>query len=187
MDEAKIIEKVRASMSEKRFRHTEGCVKMAEALAGRYGEDVSLARRAAYLHDITKEMPYLKQLQMADEFGIILTDTQKSEKIIHAFTGAIIAEHEFGEDDAVCGAIRWHTTAHAGMTGLEKIIWISDLAEENRTFPGVEKIRELAYENINDALICGFDMTLSHLIERGSVIDVNMVQARNFEIKAKKG
>ncbi len=186
MDEAKIIEKVRASMSEKRFRHTEGCVKMAEALARHYGEDVSLARRAAYLHDITKEMPYLKQLKLTDEFGIILTDIQKSEKIIHAFTGAIIAEHEFGQDDAVCGAIRWHTTARACMTGLEKIIWISDLAEENRTFPGVEKIRELAFENINDALICGFDTTLAHLIEIGSEIDINMVKARNFEISARR-
>lgn len=187
MDEAKIIEEVRASMSEKRFRHTEGCVKMAEALARKYGEDVSLARRAAYLHDITKEMPHQRQLKMADEFGIILTDIQKSEKIIHAFTGAIVAEHEFGEGDAVCGAVRWHTTAREGMTGLEKIIWISDLTEENRTFPGVEKIRKLAFENIDDALICGFDATLSHLIETGSEVDINMVQARNFEIKAKKG
>ena len=187
MDEAKIIEKVRASMSEKRFRHTEGCVKMAEALAEKYGENVSLARRAAYLHDITKEIPYDKQLKMADEFGIILTDVQKSEKIIHAFTGALVADHEFGEDDAVCGAVRWHTTAREGMTALEKIIWISDLAEENRVFPGVEKIRKLAFENIDDALICGFNMTLLHLVERGSEIDINMVQARNYEIKAKKG
>lgn len=174
-------------MSEKRFRHTEGCVKMAEALARHWGEDVALARRAAFLHDIAKEMPYEKQLKMADEFGIILTDTQRSEKIIHAFSGAIIAQYEFCEPDEVCGAVRWHTTAHEGMTGLEKIIWISDLAEETRTFPGVEKIRKLAFEDIRDALICGFDMTLSRLIEQGSVIDVNMVQARNFEIKAKKG
>lgn len=187
MDEVKIIEKVRAAMSEKRFRHTEGCVKMAEALAQKYGEDIALARRAAYLHDITKEMPYDKQLKMADEFGIILNDIQKSEKIIHAFTAAELAKQEFGECDAVCGAIRWHTTAREGMTGLEKIIWISDLAEENRTFPGVEKIRKLAFENLSDALICGFDITLSHLIELGSEIDINMVQARNFEIKAKKG
>ena len=160
---------------------------MAEALAKRYGEDVALARRAAYLHDIAKEMPYDKQLKMADEFGIILTDTQKNEKVIHAFTGALLAEHEFGEGEEVCGAIRWHTTARENMTGLEKIIWISDLTEETRTFPGVSEIRELAFSDIGDALIRGFDTTLSHLVEIGSEIDINMVLARNFEIKAKKG
>lgn len=186
MDEAKIIEKVRASMSEKRFRHTEGCVKMAEALAKHYGEDALLARRAAYLHDIAKEMPYEEQLKLIDEFGIILTDIQKSEKIIHAFTGAIIAGHEFGECEEVCGAIRWHTTAREGMTGLEKIIWISDLAEETRTFPGVSEIRELAFRDMGDALVRGFDTTLSHLIKLGNEIDVNMLKARNFEISAKR-
>ena len=176
---------VKASMSEKRFKHTEGCVSMAERLAVHWGADVSLARRAAWLHDITKEMPYEEQLQLIDEHGIILTGTQRSKKIIHAFSGSVLAWRKFDEPEEVCGAIRWHTTARRGMTLLEKIIWLADLTEEGRDFSGVSKIRALAFESLADALIMGFDTTLSVLISRGSEIDANMIEARNFEIAGK--
>ena len=182
LTEKEISERVKSVMSEKRFRHTEGCVDMAERLAVRWGADKSMARRAAYLNDIAKEMSYDKQLQLVDEHGIILNRVQRSEKIIHAFSGAIIAWREFGEPEEVCGAIRWHTTAKSGMTLLEKIIWLADLTEEGRDFDGVSEIRKLAFEDLSRALILGFDTTLRVLISRGSEIDSNMIKARNFEI-----
>ena len=141
MTENEIRSYVKSVMSEKRFLHTEGCVTMAERLAERWGADLSFARRAAYLHDIAKEMPYDAQLQLIDEHGIILSSIQRSEKIIHAFSGAVIAWRKFNEPEEVCGAIRWHTTAKRNMTLLEKIIWLADLTEEGRTFDGVSKIR----------------------------------------------
>lgn len=171
-------------MSDKRYRHTLGCVDMAERLAKKWGADIALARRAALLHDIAKEMPYEKQLSLVDEHGIILNRVQRSEKIIHAFSGAIIAWREFDEPEEVCGAIRWHTTAKSGMTLLEKIIWLADLTEEGRSFDGVCEIRKLAFEDLSRALISGFDTTLRVLISRGCEIDSNMVKARNFEIVA---
>lgn len=176
---------VKSAMSEKRFVHTEGCVKMAERLAERWGADVALARRAAYLHDVAKEMPYEKQLQLVDEHGIILSRVQRSKKIIHAFSGAIIAWRRFGESEEVCGAVRWHTTAKRGMSLLEKIIWLADLTEEGRTFEGVSDIRSLAFEDLSRALVLGFDTTLRVLISRGSEIDTNMIEARNFEIETR--
>ena len=181
-----IIAKVKASMGEKRFVHTEGCVRMAEKLAERWNAPKELAIRAAWLHDIAKEIPYEEQLQTIDKFGIILTGTQKNRKIIHAFTGALIAWQEFEESEEVCGAIRWHTTAHRNMTLLEKIIWLADLTEEGRNFPGVEEIRRLAFEDMEEALILGFDTTLSFLISGGSEIDANMIEARNFEISQRE-
>ena len=182
MTESEIKACARCAMGEKRFLHTERCVDMAERLAKRWGASEELARRAAWLHDITKEVPYEDQLQMIDKFGIILNATQSSEKVIHAFTGAIVAREEFGENEDVCGAIRWHTTAKSGMTLLEKVIWLADLVEEGRSFSGVEEIRRLAFENIGKALILGFDTSLGFLVERGSLIDVSMIEARNFEI-----
>ena len=186
IETALLIERVRASMSEKRFRHTEGCVRMAERLAERWGADVSAASCAAWLHDITKEMPYDEQLALIKRENITLTGLQSSRKIIHAFSGAIVAKRDFGADDDICGAIRWHTTAKPDMTLLEKIVWLSDLTEDGRDFPGVREIRELAFEDIGAALIRGFDTTLGFLTAQGSEIDVNMVLARNFEIAARK-
>ena len=186
LTESEIISKVRAAMSEKRYKHTLGCVDMAGRLAKRYGADVSLARRAAYLHDIAKEMPYDEQLKLIQKFGIILCDTQKSEKIIHAYTGAIIAEVDFGECAEVCEAIRTHTTASADMTLLQKIIWLADLIEDGRDFEGVSEIRRMAFENLSDALIMAYDRTLSFLREKKCEIDKGLIEARNCEIAARK-
>ncbi len=182
MTDSEIKRIIESTLSEKRYRHTLGCAETAQSLAKRWGADENSALRAALLHDITKEEPYESQLKLAHEHGIILSDTQKLPRVIHAFTGAIVAKVRFGEDDKICDAIRWHTTARKDMSLLEKIIWISDLTEPGRDFEGVDEIRKLSFSDLGLALIRGFDTTISHLIKCGRAIDGNMIEARNFEI-----
>ena len=62
-------------------------------------------------------------------------------KLLHAKTGAAIARDVFAVDDAVYRAIYWHTTGHANMTKLEKIIYLADYIEPSRDFPGVDDLR----------------------------------------------
>ena len=38
----------------------------------------------------------------------------------------------------VLNAIHYHTTGRAGMSNLEKIIYVADMIEPGRNFPGVE-------------------------------------------------
>ena len=67
----------------------------------------------------------------------------------HGPVGAMIARKEFGvTDEDMLNAIRFHTTGRAGMSPLEKLIYIADMIEPGRDFPGVETLRELAEENI---------------------------------------
>ncbi len=62
----------------------------------------------------------------------------------HAPVGAIIAASEFNvTDKEVLNAIRYHTTGRAGMSKLEKVIYVADMTEPGRNFPGVENLREL--------------------------------------------
>ena len=53
------------------------------------------------------------------------------------------------------------------MTMLEKIIWLADYIEPTRDFPGVEKIRKLAYEDIDEALAAALGMSLEHIRRDG--------------------
>ena len=54
----------------------------------------------------------------------------------HGPVGAIIARNEFGiEDEDILNAIRFHTTGRAGMSTLEKLIYVSDMIEPGRNFP----------------------------------------------------
>ena len=111
---------------------------------------------------------------MLDEFGY------KYPKTLHALTGSLVAERIFGESEAVVSAICHHTTGKADMSLLEKIIYVADYMEPNRNFPGVEKLRELAFSDITAALKLGLEMTLEHLAELGDEVSPASAQALEF-------
>ena len=147
-----------------RVNHVLGCRQTAVELARRYGADETNAARAALLHDITKALDGPLQLTLCHAYGTMLdTFSANNPKTLHALTGSLVADRIFGENDAVVEAIRWHTTGKQNMNLLEKIIYVADYMEPNRDFPGVETLRQLAYEDIDKALKLGLQMTLDML------------------------
>ena len=154
-----------------RVRHVLGCRDTAVKLAQRWGADVTDAARAGILHDITKAIDGPLQLTLCDAYGRLLDDfSRRYPRTLHALTGSMVAQRIFGEDPAVVSAIESHTTGKADMTLLEKIIYVADYMEPNRDFPGVEKLRELAFSDIDAALRLGLEMTLEHLHEQGAEV-----------------
>ena len=154
-----------------RVAHVLGCRDTAVELAKHWGADVTDAARAGILHDITKAIDGPLQLTLCDAYGKILSDfSRKYPKTLHALTGSLVAERIFGENEAVVSAIEWHTTGRANMTLLEKIIYLADYIEPNRTIPGVEELRQLAFTDIDAALKLGLNMTLAHLNRQGSEV-----------------
>ena len=164
-----------------RVAHVLGCRDTAVAMARHWGVNETDAARAALLHDITKALDGERQLTLAGEYGIILTDFQeKYPKTLHALTGSVVAEQLFGENEAVVQAIRHHTTGKANMNLLEKIIYVADYMEPNRDFPGVEKLRELAFSDLDEALKFGLTMTLNYLNQQGSEVSPESREALNW-------
>ena len=154
-----------------RVAHVLGCRDTAVALAKHWGADVTDAARAGILHDITKAIDGPLQLTLCAAYGKLLDDfSRKYPKTLHALTGSLVAERIFGENKNVVSAIEWHTTGRANMTLLEKIVYIADYIEPNRTIPGVEKLRELAFSDIDAALKLGLEMTLEHLARQGAEV-----------------
>ena len=154
-----------------RVKHVLGCRDTAVELAKHWGADVTDAARAGILHDITKAIDGPLQLTLCDAYGKILSDFSKRyPKTLHALTGSLVAERIFGENEAVVSAIEHHTTGKANMNLLETIIYVADYMEPNRDFPGVEKLRELAYSDIQAALKLGLEMTLEHLNRQGNEV-----------------
>ena len=154
-----------------RVAHVLGCRDTAVELAKHWGADVTDAARAGILHDITKAIDGPLQLTLCDAYGKILSDFSKRyPKTLHALTGSLVAGRIFGENEAVVSAIEHHTTGKADMSLLEKIIYVADYMEPNRNFPGVEKLRELAYTDIDAALKLGLEMTLDHLNRQGNEV-----------------
>ena len=154
-----------------RVAHVLGCRDTAVELAKRWGADETDAARAGILHDITKAIDGPLQLTLCEAYGKILSDfSRRYPKTLHALTGSMVAQRIFGENEAVVSAIEHHTTGKADMSLLEKIIYVADYMEPNRNFPGVEKLRQLAFSDIDAALKLGLEMTLEHLKRQGAEV-----------------
>ncbi len=151
----------------KRIPHIRGTETAAVALAGRWGADVEKARRAAILHDCTKYLLAEEQLALCAFWGEELDELERSAvKLLHAKTGAWTARETFGADDEIFDAIYWHTTGKAGMSLLEKVVYLADYIEPTRDFPGVEELRGLAGKSLDAAMILGFEMSIRETRER---------------------
>ena len=164
-----------------RVAHVLGCRDTAVKMAQHWGADVTDAARAGILHDITKVLDGPLQLTLCRAYGKILSDfSRKYPKTLHALTGSLVAEKIFGENEAVVTAICHHTTGRANMGLLEKIIYVADYMEPCRDFPGVEKLRQLAYSDIDAALKLGLEMTLEHLARQGNEVSAESREALAF-------
>jgi nicotinate-nucleotide adenylyltransferase len=158
-------------LKNKRIPHVLGTEQEAIRLAERYGADVQKARTAALLHDCTKKLETEDQLALCRKYQVQLDELeQRALKLMHAKTGAAIARAEFGVDDEIYNAILWHTTGHAHMTLLEKIMYLADYIEPTRDFPGVDKLRKVCYDSLDAGLKLGLSMTVEEMRERGNPV-----------------
>ena len=168
-------------LKHKRIPHVLGTEQEAIRLAERYGADVEKARVAALLHDCTKKLDMPTQLALCGQYGIALDELeQKALKLLHSKTGAAIARDVFGVDDEIYSAIWYHTTGHADMTKLEKIIYLADYIEPSRDFPGVDTLRKVCYEDLDKGLLLGLEMTIEEMTAMGNPVHRATVEARDW-------
>ena len=164
---------------QKRVPHIRGTEEEAMRLAKHWGADVTVAQRAAILHDCTKYLELEPHLELCRKYGVELDELeQRAVKLLHSKTGACIAKYIFGEPDEVYDAIFWHTTGKANMTLMEKILYMADYIEPNRDFEGVEEMRHLAYTDLDKAMLTGIEMTIEDMKERGNPIHHNTQEAQ---------
>ena len=169
------------ALSEYRRVHSLNVSKEAVRFAEKYGADVEKARLAGLLHDVTKETDGDKQLQIIEKGGIILSETEKrSPKLWHAISGACYVRDVLGIDDPdIFNAIRFHTTARAGMSVLEKVVFLADFTSAERDYPDIDIIREHAENSLEEGMLYGLKFTLSRLIGRGNLVSPDALAAYN--------
>ena len=111
------------------------------------------AEQAALFHDIAKFMDKSELHQILEHEKEDSRLFSFHHELWHAPVGAIIARDEFGITDAdILNAIRYHTTGRAEMSALEKLIYIADMIEPGRSFPGVEDFKRKSEENLDTAM-----------------------------------
>jgi predicted HD superfamily hydrolase involved in NAD metabolism len=167
MDRNEALEIVREQLTEKRYSHTLGVVDTAVQLARKYNIDEKKAELAAIFHDYAKFRP-------KEELRNIILQEQLEEELLHhhhelwhAPVGAILVKREAGiHDNEILQAIRYHTTGHPQMTTLDKVVFLADYIEPGRSFPGVNEVRELAKQSLNEAVLQALKNTIRFLIDK---------------------
>lgn len=176
-------------LTAKRFRHTLNVVEAAEQLSRTFECDPEQARLAALLHDCAKNLSDQQLLGYAKEHQLKIDRvSQHDPQLLHGPVGGILARERYGVfDAAIQEAICYHTTGCKKMTTLDKIIYLADYIEKDRSFPGVDAIREVAEADLDQAVIMALTNSICHVAQTGALIHKRTIDARNdLIIKTRK-
>jgi len=182
--EEQYIELLKGRLSSKRFRHSLAVAEQAVHLAGIYGADPDKARVAGLLHDIMKETSREEQLQILGDFGIILDKVvMAAPKCWHGVTGSVFLRGVLMiEDEDILNAVRYHTTARAGMSPLEITLFLADFTSADRDYEDVDVLRQLAEAGYHEAMVYALSFTIRDLMEKRRMVHPDTLDAYNSVI-----
>lgn len=164
----KIKRDLKGKLSEYRYNYSLNVASVSRDLAEIYNVDLNKAYVAGLLHDIAKEFSeeenryYLKQYHLP---RVLLN--AKYKKILHSYIGSCYVKDVYNMDEDVVNAIKYHTTASPKMDMLAKIVFVADKIDPNKTYPGIEEERRLAYINIDAALKLCLENNINKLKSNG--------------------
>ncbi len=158
-----------ALQTEKRRAHTLRVASLAAARAYSLQIPERQAIAAALFHDCAKNLPndspYLQGFVLPDEWGAV------PSSVFHQFSGAFVAEKFFGvSDEDILNAVRYHTSGRTRMSNLEKLIFLADCLEEGRSYEGIEKLRALFWQDLDECMKETLKRTLAFLEEKGGEV-----------------
>ncbi|MBE6763453.1 MAG: nicotinate (nicotinamide) nucleotide adenylyltransferase [Ruminococcaceae bacterium] len=172
---------IRARLTPARYEHSLAVAAEAKRLAIKWGADPDKAYTAGLLHDILKNTKPELQLQILQDFGILLdTAEQASKKLWHAICGAAFIERVLGvKDPEILTAVRYHTTARAGMGLLERVLYLADFTSADRDYDDVDVMRRLVDEDPEEAMMYALGYTIRELTEKNAPIHPDTIGAYN--------
>jgi len=175
-----------------RFEHSLRVAKTALQMAQGREVDKDKVYVAALLHDYAKDLSAHELLKTARDNNLIICEAEEMQPdLLHGPVGAWLCQKELGvKDKDIIRAIRFHTTGNRDMNMLDIIIYLADLIEPGRSYPGVNELRTICQNDLLRGLLYAFDCTLLYVLERELLIHHNTVEARNWllpRIKANGG
>ena len=179
---------LKESLPNKRFIHSIAVYETAEKLAKIHDLDINKARLAGLLHDCGRQINTSKQLEKAKQLELEIDLVEQNQPILlHAKLGVYYAKKKYGVvDKDILSAIRMHSTGGVDMTPLDMVIYLADLLEPARDFPGVDELRTLAQKDLELAMIKAYEQSIDYLIGCGLLIHPDCVLGRNQLVAKRK-
>ena len=143
---------IKERLSDKRYLHTLGVEKLARRLGSVLLPDkVEELCVAALLHDVAKEMTYEEHVSLLQNSTVEYTDEDLTVRpALHSIVAVPLIISDFKEYATadVCSAVANHTLGAPNMSLFDEIIFISDYAEEGRTYRVCVEVRDYLFDSI---------------------------------------
>ena len=181
---------VRNFLDEKRYEHVKRVAKCAVELAKIYGVPVEKVETSAWLHDVAKFFNLSVMVDLTrGKYPEVADKMSQSTAVLHGFAGAEFVRQNYDlfgvDDEEILDGIKYHTIGCENMSTLAKIIYLADAIEEKRSWEGVEKARELAKTDLDEAIKFEIEEKLKYLLAKDSIIHPNVIKFRNSIIANK--
>jgi len=172
-------------------RHIEAVAAEARRLARLHGVDEERAALAAWTHDIVRAMDPEELLRLARELGLNPNEVEEAAPILlHGPVAARLLASRYGvEDEEVLAVARWHSTGRAGMSALEKVLFLADKVEPGKAAgrPELEEVRRLAETDLDGAVLRYLDLQVVEAVRQGWPLHPDAVAARNELLLSRQG
>jgi predicted HD superfamily hydrolase involved in NAD metabolism len=171
-------------------RHIAAVAEEARRLARLHGVDEERATLAAWTHDIARANRPEDLLRQARELGLSPSEVEKTAPILlHGPVAARLLASRYGvEDEEVLAVARWHSTGRAGMSALEKVVFVADKVEPEKAAggPGLEEVRRLAETDLDGAVLRYLDLQLLEVVRQSWLLHPDIAAARNELLLARQ-
>lgn len=187
MDIEKLRKSMKSILSDSRYLHSIGVEEVSYDLALIHGDDTIKASVAGILHDCAKYLTGEELIRECEKNNLRISEIERKlpELLLHAKVGALYAREKYGvADDNILKAIEYHTTGRPDMTKPEKIVFVADYIEPNRTepIPRMDYIRETAYRDLDKAVVLILDNTIKYLKEMKFLIEPTTLETYDYYV-----
>ncbi|MEN6348548.1 MAG: bis(5'-nucleosyl)-tetraphosphatase (symmetrical) YqeK [Syntrophomonas sp.] len=183
--EQEAINVIKSRLSRNRFEHSLRVAQVAGDLAEKYGQNKEKARLTGILHDYAKGMSSPELLSLAEENHLICDELDRQlPDLLHGPVGAVLVNKQLGiEDGEILKAISLHTMGSTHMSLMDKIIFLADMIEPGRDYPGMERLACLVFRDLDEGMLYGLESTIKYCLDQRRILHPQTIAVRNHFLK----
>ena len=164
-------------------KHVQRVQTFASELAVAHGVDPVQAELTAAAHDVDYHLLPRRRLEEAQRLGLPVNAVESFKPILlHGPVGAAWLRQEGTiTDPEVLEGVRWHTTAHPGLTPVGRVVFLADKLDpaKAQAYPFQEAVREAAFRDLADGMLAFLDGALRLRLDRHDTVHPMSNETRN--------
>ena len=152
------------------YRHSINTLEYASTIARKYLSDIDFFDLgiACILHDYGKIFSYEELVKIVKENKLKIGSFELNcPPLLHSFVGDYLVRRDFNiSNRKILKAIKYHAVGYCNMNLEDKILFVADKVEKDRSYDRVENLRDLALKNINLCLLEVYKNNIIYVIKK---------------------